>query len=318
LLVASGLLGIVLIYSNYLHRILVGHGQIYQVNKAEFTNSVITFLGIVAFVWFLPFGVTGNLLAVALAAGAQTALLCWFLRLDLLPVCTFEQGFWREGLTYGIKAHALLLINYLNYRVDLLLLKHFSDDATVGVYSLAVGMAELMWLVPNATMAPLFSEVASSDADSRSHCTLLTVRWSLIFLGVLAAGAILVGRPFITLLYGMEYLPSYRPFLWLLPGICLLPIFKLLTVDLAGRGYPGYGTTASIAALVTNIIGNIFLIPLMGASGAALATSISYGCMAMLSFIFFKRITGNGLRDICVVTTRERELIRAKIKNMCI
>lgn len=318
LLVASGLLGIILIYCNYLQRILVGHGQIYQMNTAEFINSAITFLGIVAFVWLFSFGVAGNLLAIVLAAVAQSALLCWFLRSDLLPVCAFEKGFWREGLAYGIKAHALLMINYLNYRVDLLLLKHFSDDTTVGIYSLAVGMAELMWLVPNATMAPLFAEVASSDADNRSHYTLLTVRWSLIFLIVLAAGAILVGRPFITLLYGMEFLPSYRPFLWLLPGICLLPIFKLLTIDLAARGYPGYGTIASVAALVMNVIGNILLIPSMGASGAALATSISYGCMALLSFYYFRRISGCGLRDICVVTKREKELIQSKIKKLYI
>lgn len=306
LVIISCLLVFFLIYSNYLHRILIGHGQIYQMNLAGFLNSATTFLGIVTFVWVFSFGVAGNLLAIVLATVAQTSLLCWFLRADLCPVPTFSQGIWLEGLTYGIKAHALLLVNFLNYRIDLLLLKHFSDDATVGIYSLSVGMAELMWMVPDATMGPLFSEVASSDARSRSHYTLLTVRWSLIFLVTLAVVGIIFGEHFITLLYGKDYLPSYQPFLWLLPGICLFPIFKLLTVDLAARGYPGYGTIASVVALMMNLVGNIFLIPPMGTAGAALASSIAYGCMALLSLYFFMTVTRHSLREIFLVGEKEK------------
>jgi O-antigen/teichoic acid export membrane protein len=126
----------------------------------------------------------------------------------------------------------------------------------------------------------------------------------------MALGGVLVGRPFIALLYGADFLPSFVPFLWLLPGICLFPIFKLLTVDLAARGYPGYGTVASAAALAANIGGNVLLIPRMGMAGAALATTISYSCMSLLCLVFFVRKTGYGLRDIFLIEAEERQIIR--------
>jgi O-antigen/teichoic acid export membrane protein len=196
----------------------------------------------------------------------------------------------------------------------MLQLKHFMDDTAVGYYSLAVGLAELMWLVPNATVAPLFSGVAQSEATDRSVITLRTVRWSLVFLVVLAFGGILLGRPFISLLYGQEFLPAFLPFLGLLPGICLFPIFKLLTIDLAARGYPGYGTIASAAALATNVVANILLIPRLGIMGAAFASSLSYSCMAIVSIFFFLKATSYQLKDILVISAEERMLIVSNIQ----
>lgn len=315
LLVVADVLAILYIYVTYLVRILVGHGQIYQTNMADLLRAGVEFCGVVLCVWCLSLGVAGNIGALFAATLAQIFLLCWFLRKDLRPLKMISKGLIREGFVYGMKSHALLIINFLNYRLDLLFLKYFTDDATVGIYSLAVGMAELMWLVPNATVAPLFSDVASSDQVNRSTKTLMTVRWSMIFLLVLACCGLLFGRPFIIVLYGGEFAPSYLPFLWLLPGVCLLPVFKLLAVDLAARGWPGYGTIASAVALVVNIAGNIVLIPCMGASGAALASTVSYSCMASISLVFFLRATTYRLEDVFFVSDQERKVFSGLVKK---
>jgi O-antigen/teichoic acid export membrane protein len=306
----AALLAITYIYANYLTRIVVGFGRIYSMNMGDLAHSLVNFFGVVLLLLVLDFGLEGVMIVFWVAPLAQVAVLLYVLRGDLRPTRFWRGGLLRASLDYGIKSHALLLINFLNYRLDMLLLKYYSDASAVGFYSLAVGMAELMWLVPNAAVAPLFSGVASSDAGDCSRVTLRTVRWSLIFLVIMALGGVLVGRPFIALLYGADFLPSFVPFLWLLPGICLFPIFKLLTVDLAARGYPGYGTVASAAALATNIGGNILLIPRMGMAGAALATTISYSCMSLLCLVFFVRKTGYGLRDIFLIEAEERQIIR--------
>lgn len=312
LLFLSSILALGYIYTGYISRILVGYGRIYEMNAGDLTRSLVNLLATIAFVWIISWGVAGYLAAQFAALIAQTLLIMWFLRRDLRPTPFWREGLVREGFSYGLKSHALLLINFLNYRVDMLLLKHFADDTAVGYYSLAVGMAELMWLVPNAAVAPLFAEVAQSEAADRSVMTLRTVRWSLIFLLVLTVAGILLGRPFISLLYGREFLPSFLPFLGLLPGICLFPIFKLLTVDLAARGYPGYGTIASAVALVTNVVANVLLIPKWGTLGAALSTSISYSCMALISLIFFKKNTGFSIGEIIIVRKSEVYIIYNK------
>ena len=246
LIILSTALSILHIYSNYLVRIVVGHGRIYSMNIASTVSTMTNFMLVVLLVFAWQLGLQGVVVSLCLAGLAQTGVLAWVLKKDLIPASCWNFEFIRATFSYGIKAYALLIINFLNYRLDIFLLQYITKNTIeVGYYSLAVGMAELMWLVPNSAVAPLFSGVAQSDADDRSVITLRTCRWSLIFLAVLAVGGILLGRPFIRLLYGVEYLPSFGPFLWLLPGICLFPLFKLLIIDLAARGFPGYGTIAS-------------------------------------------------------------------------
>ena len=312
LVLYSALLAIVGIYTTYLTRILVGYGRIYSMNIGDLTRSLTNFAGVVLLLVVWNFGLGGVVTSFWMAALAQTLVVLYFLRANLRPTRFWGGGFLRDSLTFGIKSQSLLLINFLNYRVDMLLLKHFSTDSAVGYYSLAVAMAELMWLVPNAAVAPLFSGIASSESVDRSVVTLRTVRWTLIFLVLLAAGGVLLGRPFIQLLYGANFLPSYVPFLWLLPGICLFPVFKLLAVDLTARGNPGYGTIASMIALLTNIAANIFLIPRMGTAGAALATSLSYSLMSLLCLGFFIRQTGYRLKQILTIDEDEMIYLRNK------
>jgi O-antigen/teichoic acid export membrane protein len=311
----AALLSVVSIYSNYLLRVVVGYGRIYEMNIAGITNSLTNFASVVVFLLVLNLGLTGMMGTFWLSAIAQLAVLLFFLRNDL-PLSRFWSGtLIKDSFAYGVKSHALLLINFLNYRVDILLLKNFTDATSVGYYSLAVSMAELMWMFPNSAVAPLFSGVAASEATDRSLITLRTVRWSLIFLFILAICGIFFGKLFIRLLYGNAYLPSYMPFLWLLPGICLFPIFKLLVVDLAARGNPGFGTIASLVALVVNIVANIILIPRMGASGAALATSFSYICMSILSIFFFLKVTKYRFRDIFVIGSEEVSFIKTTLSR---
>ena len=317
LIILSTVLSILLIYSNYLTRIVVGHGRIYSMNSANTAGTVINFTAVLLLLLFWHQGLAGVVTALWLGTLAQIGVLVWVLRKDLKPAACWNAPFIRATFTYGIKAHALLIINFLNYRLDIFLLQYLTrDTAAVGYYSLAVGMAELMWLVPNSAVAPLFSGVAQSEADDRSLITLRTCRWSLIFLVVLALGGIVLGRPFIRLLYGAEYLPAFGPFLWLLPGICLFPIFKLLIIDLAARGGPGYGTLASAVALVVNVGANIVLIPHLGGKGAAMATSLSYALMSLISLSFFMRVTKHSLPDIFIIDSTELEFISAKIRRV--
>ena len=316
LIFSAALLAVLSIYANYLVRIVVGYGRIAEMNLGSIANSLANFSSIIFFVLFMGLALDGMMVSFWLSILVQIMVLLYVLRADLSLTTFWSTGLMRNSLSYGVKSHSLFLINFLNYRIDMLLLRHFTDAATVGYYSLAVGMAEMMWMLPNSAVAPLFSGVAASAAKDRSLITLRTVRWSLILIIFLALPSIVFGRYLIQLLYGTDYLPSYMPFLWLLPGICLFPIYKLLSVDLAARGRPGLGTISSAVALVVNIIANIILIPRMGGAGAALATSLSYICMSIVTILFFINVTENRIRDIFVIDIEEIDYIKRFIFSL--
>jgi len=313
LIFLSTLLSALTIYVNYLTRIVVGYGWIYAMNISDFVRAIINFLVTIILLVIFHIQLEGVIIAIWLATLGQSLFLISTLKKDIYPAKFWNGKLISSSLTYGIKSHALLIINFLNYRIDMILVKYFADDIAVGYYSLAVGMAELMWLIPNATVAPLFARVAKSNKEDRSNFTLLTVRWSLVFLLFLSTLGIVLGKTFISLLYGKEFVPSYLPFLGLLPGIILFPIFKILVIDLSARGYPGYGTIASLGALLVNLVINVILIPLMGILGAAIASSLSYGCMSFLSIIFFCSQTNTKWRDIFIIRKNEISFIMNNI-----
>src|SRR5690606_3485778 len=85
----------------------------------------------------------------------------------------------------------------------------------------------------------------------------------------------------IELLYGSEFLRSSLILKILLPGIFLMTIFKVLNMDIAGRGKPWLSMKAMIPAVMINIILNYLWIPKYEANGSALASTISYSFAAI-------------------------------------
>lgn len=314
LLITVSLLTMLYLLNNFLGRIISAQDKIYSYNIIDVCKSAVDLMTVVILIGVFGLGLKGYVVSLCLVAVFQLFIFAFSLKESFRPRISVGRIMVGEALTYGMKSYALLLVNFLNYRIDLFLLKYFRSDAEVGYYSLAVGMAELLWMVPNSTVAPLFNRIAGSESVDRSTLTVRTCRWSLYFLLVVAVVAIFWGKFFIGLLYGHEYLPSYAPFICLLPGICLFPIYKLLVVDLAARGMPGYGTITSIVALVTNVGANIFLIPRYGTTGAAFSSSVSYALMSVLSLIFFVRLTKLSLKELFIPDPSERELVASVLK----
>src|SRR5690606_33343321 len=88
-------------------------------------------------------------------------------------------------------------------------------------------------------------------------------------------------------MYGIDFYGSITTLKILLPGVVLLTVFKVMNMDLAGKGKPWISMKAMIPALFTNIILNLLLIPDYGADGASIASTISYSISAILFTIFY-------------------------------
>ena len=77
----------------------------------------------------------------------------------------------------------------------------------------------------------------------------------------------------------------------LLPGVVLLGAGKVLTNDIAGRGYPHYNSIVAGLTLVITVALDLLLIPRMGILGAALASSAAYSSTFLLSMMFYRIVS---------------------------
>jgi O-antigen/teichoic acid export membrane protein len=96
---------------------------------------------------------------------------------------------------------------------------------------------------------------------------------------------LLLASPLVGLLYGPEYAPSVAPLQILIPGIVAWSVSKLMSMVLVyNRGAGHRVTLIAVAGMLLNICLNVIGIRLLGwgVSGAAMASTITYLCVALL------------------------------------
>lgn len=234
-------------------------------------------LPVLAGAWFL------SLLAPALAAPLLFANVgAWKSRIF---------GFVKAAFGFGWKAHIGSVLQYLQFRMDALLVGALLPLRDLGVYSLAVSLAELLWNVPLAVSTVLLPHIAAATHNERVRITPIVCRVVLattlaLSLAVAAGGSLMV----------VWLLPSFRPsipVLWvLLPGVVVASIFRVLSSDFNGRGEPiktVYGPLLSTALMVP---AGLWLIPRYGIISAAILTSISYTLTSVVYVLLYRRTTG--------------------------
>ena len=215
---------------------------------------------------------------------------------DLLPPDLAERsllGLIRFNMARGWLGQFSAVAYFLLLRLDQGFLEHFRGAAEVGVYSIAVHMGELLWLLPGA-LTPLLVHSSAGDDNQfeRDQTALRAVR--LAFLATLAGclPLYLLAEPVITLLAGGSFQASGSALRALLPGILAFTPGIVLAGDFIGRGKPHWNTQASLATLIINILAALYLIPRYGAVGAGWASSLAYACGSGIMLWRFSQVTG--------------------------
>lgn len=280
----------------YLNTIFHGLQDFRTFNMISMISQFLLLVLVILFVWVLPGGVYGAIYAyIGSNLGGLIVLfilLAKKLNLSLKPGLIVDTSHLNQAFHYGIKAHLANFVTYLNYRIDNLLLNHFSGTSQVGIYSVAVGFAERLWIPSSAVSAAILPRIASQDYDEerRRQLTPLTARY-VTWLSLLIMIALWpLAEWLISLLYSPEFQEAAFSLRLILPGIVLLNTTRVLANDIAGRGLPEINLIQSAIALAVNIIANLILIPLFASRGAALASTISYSVLAILTLRVYCRL----------------------------
>lgn len=292
----TGLLGM------YFNSILLGLQRIRVVNILSLSASVVALVLSLALVVVLRLGALGAVLA-SLGAGVFTTVAGAFQlrRLEGAFRPRWEWSVMRPVLAFGIRGHVANVFQFFNYRLDMLLVNYFLGVAGVGIYTVSVALAEMLWDLPNAVGYVIFPKAAASSPEFMNTFTPRVCRITLALTAVGAVAIALLGKLGIRLVYSQRFLGAYVPMLALLPGVALLGAAKVLTNEIAGRGYPHYNSMNSGICLVLTVIFDLVLIPRYGVLGASLASSISYGATFAVAIYFYRLVS----RRPCVASVPE-------------
>lgn len=200
-------------------------------------------------------------------------------------------------------------VQFLSYRMDFWFVNYYSGSKELGIYSLAVNLAQLFWMLPNSVGAVLFPNIASMDPKKALEYTQMLCRiifTSTILLGV--AGGTILGY-LIPFIYGVEFSSASKLFYILLIGIMPFSIKIIIASYYSGINKTRLDMMGSLIGFVFCLISDILLIPSYGSTGASIATVIAYFSNTLFIIISFKLMTNSSLTSFLLIKKSDIQLI---------
>jgi O-antigen/teichoic acid export membrane protein len=182
----------------------------------------------------------------------------------------------REMLSFGMKAQAGRVLLLGNYRLDQWILGPVSGAHALGIYSVAVAWAEVLFFLPTALTMVLRPDLARAAPDAAGRQVARAFRGTML---ITAALALVLGAAAPLLcagVFGQDFRPAASQVRILAAGAFGIVALKLLGTALTAQRRP-LRETAAIAIAFVIVIGlDVLLIPPHAGTGAAIASAIGY------------------------------------------
>jgi O-antigen/teichoic acid export membrane protein len=287
-------------FLSFVNYLLLGLLKIKEFNFINILQSFVFLLLISILLLTLSFGVKEVITAYIISSFIGVVVL-FFLAKRIVGNfhLHLDKSYFKDAFRYGFKVYLGNIIQFLHYRIDMFLVNIILNPIAVGFYSIAVTLAEQIWLVSQSAGTVLFPRVSSETDEKRlKEFTPLVCRNVLLITLIGAILLFFLGRLLIFLFYSEKFSASVLPFQILLIGVVAMSGWRILSNDLYGRGKPELNIYISLVSIVLNIILNILWIPKFGIAGAAWATSASYTFAFAVVAIVYSKISGNEMWSI--------------------
>lgn len=179
---------------------------------------------------------------------------------------------------------------------DKLMLKHMLDEASVGYYSLATTISTMWAFVLAAIIDSLKPTIMRYHNENKRmyECTNRRLYAMVFYISLFASiGVVIIAPLFIRIVYGEAYLPAVAPLrivVWYVAFSWLGVARDIWVVCERQQKYLKY---LYISSAAMNVLLNLFLIPFLGANGAAIATLITQFSTIFVFPLFIKDFAPN-------------------------
>jgi O-antigen/teichoic acid export membrane protein len=193
---------------------------------------------------------------------------------------------WRFVATIGVTN----VISLLNYRASLFLVERFHGLSAVGTYSVAVTVAELLWLLSQSVTVSAYSRIGNPDVRVASSMTVQAVRINVLATVIAAPILLALASWALPWVMGAAYADSVMPLAALLPGVAAYAAASSLSAFYTNHlGRPHLsGGIAGLSLVVSFGLGWL-LVPQFGALGAGISSSTGYIVAIVVAYAVFLR-----------------------------
>ena len=193
-----------------------------------------------------------------------------------------------EIAKFGFFPMLALLMTTLNYKIDVLMIKQYSfiSFEMIGIYSVGIGLADKVALIPDTLKGILVSKLAkgASEKEVAKVCRLCFI--SCLFICTII---LLIGEWAIRVFYGEAYAGSYTVVIITAGGAVFIGFFKLIAQYNIINKKQIFNVQLLLIAIIVNVIGNLIFVPLWGINGAAFSTCLGHLICGIVFVIWFSK-----------------------------
>ena len=299
LVLALGRLPLLLI-DNYFNGVLQAINNFSIYNRRTVLGALLLLIAIVG-LWLTAY--LTLLTAVVVYSLASLIVVVWLL-LDTRRFIPFGMRIDRrllgQQMRFGMKSYTQILAMHLLFRIDVYMVSYFLDASQTAFYGLALHFTETILEIPQAVGWVIYPRLASLDKQDVHELTAQACRRTVLLTALGGLLVVTLGPFMIPLWYGRAFAAASKPLAFATLGMVMMSVFTILTRDFTSRNNQTVNIRAGTVALVLNVALNIFMIPMMGISGAALATSISYSVAALMVMLPYRKESGIALSEVLI------------------
>ncbi len=253
----------------------------------------------VGYLVLYPFGwlTLHNALLIIIFAQILTAALMfiavWF---NLRPKLRLNLKIFVKEIHYGLRSYFGLVTEFAVWRLDQIMLTAFASSTIVGLYAVAVAIAEISATLASSISDSLMPEVAAST-DKQQALLLLSKSLRLTFYAqLIALIPFWIAAPYILqYVFGREFVAATDVLRLLFIASIIWSAGLILISGLNGFGNPGLSTVARISSAVTTVVLLVWLLPVWGMQGAAVSSILGYAVMFLVALVCISRTQKIGL-----------------------
>lgn len=211
---------------------------------------------------------------------------------------SFDARMLREIARFAFIAGIASGISYLNYRADLLLVKELDKPENVGTYSLAVYVAESVWQVSGSLALATYARLGGATRAEAVALTTRVMRHTLLLLSGICLVLFISADVIESVLFD-QYDGMATALRFVLPGVLVYSLAQAFSGFYTWqRGMPWVSAVVAGTGLVIDVTLAFLLIPRMGITGAALASSLAYSAAILGGLAVFARTEHLSVREI--------------------
>ena len=227
--------------------------------------------------------------------GTFFVFICFFKKDYFVPF-EIERAYIKKIFTFSYPAIWGSGSAYIISYIDIIVIKKYLNIADVGIYSLSYQGFMALQTVSMSLIAVLGPMMVTFLAEDREDLIKIFVgriiRQGVLFWSIFLSMVIFFASIFIPIVFGKTFEGSVWPFSILMLGLAFNCMGSFYSPILTTYELIKHMMVINVMMAFINLIGDFILVPRMGISGAAIASSFSFAFSSILYFLVSNRRLG--------------------------